>query len=112
MQHGLANALCLLPVMRFNLETSARKYAEIALSFGVNTYGMPVMEAAEKAIDAVEDLMERIAIPACLAEGGVEESDLPLLCEKAYEDSCHLTNPRTCTKEDLMRLYQQAYGKK
>jgi 4-hydroxybutyrate dehydrogenase len=112
MQHGLANALCLIPVMRFNLETSASKYAEVARCFGINTFVMTEKEAAEKAIDAVEDLMGRIGIPTCLAEAGVKESDLPLLCEKAYEDSCHLTNPRPCTQEDLMRLYQQAYGKK
>ena len=112
MQHGLANALCLIPVMRFNLEISAPKYAEIARCFGINTFVMTEKEAAEKAIDAVEDLIAHIGIPTCLAEAGVEESDLPQLCEKAYEDSCHLTNPRSCSQEDLMRLYQQAYGKK
>ena len=112
MQHGLANALCLVPVMRFNLETSAHKYAEVARCFGINTSGMPEMEAAEKGIDAVEELIDRIGIPACLADAGVEEGELPLLCDKAYEDSCHLTNPRSCTKDDLMMLYWQAYGKK
>ena len=112
MQHGLANALCLVPVMKFNLEVSASKYAEVARCFGIDTSVMTEMEAAGKAVAAVEELMERIAIPACLAEAGVDESDLPLLCEKAFDDSCHLTNPRTCTKDDLMMLYREAYGKK
>lgn len=112
MQHGLANALCLVPVMRFNLEISAPKYAQVAGCFGINTFGMTDMEASEKTIEAVEDLIDRIAIPTCLADAGVEEGDLPLLSEKAYEDSCHQTNPRACTKGDLMMLYRQAYGKK
>lgn len=112
MQHGLANALCLVPVMKFNMDTSARKYAEIARCFGINTFGLSEIQAAQKAIEAVEDLMERISIPACLADAGVKQGDLPLLSEKAFEDSCHLTNPRSCTKEDLMMLFRQAYGKK
>jgi 4-hydroxybutyrate dehydrogenase len=112
MQHGLANALCLVPVMRFNLETSAGKYAEVARCFGINTFGMAETEAAEKGVAAVKDLMERIGIPACLADAGVRQSELSLLCEKAFEDSCHLTNPRPCTKEDLMMLYRHAYGKR
>ncbi|MBN2299160.1 MAG: iron-containing alcohol dehydrogenase [Deltaproteobacteria bacterium] len=112
MQHGLANALCLVPVMKFNMEISAHKYAEIARCFGIDTSVMTEMEAAGEAVEAVEDLIDRIAIPACLADAGVAESELPLLCDKAFEDSCHQTNPRPCTKGDLMMLYRQAYGKK
>ncbi len=109
MQHGLANALCLVPVMRFNAEASAQKYASVARCFGINTSGMTDLEAANLAIQAVEDLMERIGIPACLADAGIEEDRLVLLSEKAFEDGCHLTNPRPCTQDDLLMLYRQAY---
>jgi alcohol dehydrogenase class IV len=111
MQHGLANALCLVPVMRFNMEASARKYAVVARGFGINTFGMTDLEAASQAIAAVEDLIRRVGIPATLADAGVEEDLLPLLGRKAFEDGCHQTNPRPCTQEDLLQLFRQAYTK-
>jgi alcohol dehydrogenase class IV len=32
-----------------------------------------------------------------------------MLADKAFEDGCHQLNPRPCTREDLLALYQQAW---
>ncbi|MDT8272292.1 MAG: iron-containing alcohol dehydrogenase [Desulfomonilia bacterium] len=109
MQHGLANALYLVPVMRFNVMASAKEYAMVARCFDINTSGMTDLEAAQTTISAVEDLMTRIGIPGSLAAAGVAESDLTLLSDKAFEDSCHQTNPRPCTRDDLFSLVRQAF---
>ena len=109
-QHGLANAICLVPVMKFNREVSAAEYAKTAQCFGINTFDMPEIEAADKAIAAVIDLNRRIGIPGSLAEVGVKEEQLPLLAKKAFEDPCHQTNPRPCTEQDLLALYRQAFA--
>lgn len=107
-QHGLANAICLVPVMKFNREIAATDYATVATSFGINTFGMSDLEAADKAIEAVANLTKAIGIPATLSEVGVEESHLKELAQKAFLDSCHQTNPRPCTETDLLALYQEA----
>ncbi|MFH1742942.1 MAG: iron-containing alcohol dehydrogenase [bacterium] len=108
-QHGLANAICLPAVMRFNREVSAKEYARVAGIFGVNTHGMPDLEAADRAVEAVVSLNERIGIPARLRDCDVPEDALPELAKKAFEDFCHPTNPRPCTEEDLLRLYKESW---
>lgn len=109
--HGLANAICLAPVMRFNKEVTAAKYADIARCFGINTSGMSELEAADQAIQAIIDLNSRIGIPRSLAEVGVKEEKLETLAQKAFQDPCHQSNPRPCTEQDLLELYKEAYGR-
>lgn len=105
--HGLANAICLVPVMKFNKENCLEEYAEVAACFGINTFDMSREEAAEKAIEAVADLKNRIGIPDKLSDVGVKEKDLEELTEKAFLDGCHQSNPRSCTREDLKELYRE-----
>ncbi len=110
-QHGLANAICLPAVMRFNRDVSAAKYARIAQAFGVDTSGMSDAEAADKAIEAVVGLSRRTGTAKTLAEVGVREEQLVTLSKKAFEDPCHQSNPRPCSQEDLLNLYKEAYGR-
>jgi alcohol dehydrogenase class IV len=108
--HGMANAICLVPVMRFNREVAAPQYAKVAQCFGVNTSGMSSIAAAGKAIEAVVDLNDRIGIPKSLAAAGVKEEQLEMLAKKAFEDPCHGSNPRPCTEQDLLMLYSEAFA--
>ncbi len=108
-QHGLANAICLAPVMDFNKETCPDKYARVAQCFGINTFGMSELEASDAAIDAIEQLNKRLGIPKTLAEVGVKKEQLTTLAKKAFEDPCHQTNPRPCSEEDLLILYNKVY---
>jgi alcohol dehydrogenase class IV len=107
--HGLANAICIGPVMEYNKEVCLDEYAKVAAAFGINTFDMTREEAADKAIEAVADLNERIGIPKRLSDVGVKEEDLEELADKAFLDGCHQTNPRACTREDLMALYRDAF---
>ncbi len=108
-QHGLANAICLVPVMKYNKEVSAVQYVRVAQCFGINTFDMPDLEAADKAIEAITDLNERIGIPKSLDEVGIKEDQLAMLAKKAFEDPCHRSNPRPCTRQDLLMLYKEAF---
>jgi alcohol dehydrogenase class IV len=108
-QHGLANAICLVPVMNFNKEVSAAQYARVAQCFRINTYDIPDIEAADKTIEAIADLNRRIGIPKSLAEIGIKEDQLGVLAKKAFEDPCHQSNPRPCTEQDLLMLYKEAF---
>jgi len=108
-QHGLANAICLAPVMKYNKEVSAAQYARVAQCFGINTFDMSESEAADKAIEAIQDLNKRIGIPKSLGEVGIKEDQLEMLAKKAFEDPCHVSNPRPCTEHDLLMLYKEAF---
>jgi len=63
-------------------------------------------EAADKAIEAVINLNRQIDIPEKLSSVGVKQESLEELADKAFLDGCHQTNPRKCTREDLMNLYK------
>jgi alcohol dehydrogenase class IV len=99
----------MVPAMKFNRQVSASHYARVARCFGINTFGLSDLVAADKAIEAVADLNRRIGIPQSLAELGVTELQFPELVDKAFADPCHQTNPRPCTEADLLLLYQEAY---
>jgi alcohol dehydrogenase class IV len=107
--HGLANALCLVPVMKFNRDAAAKKYGEIARCFGIDITGLSDGEAADRAIGAVEEFVRGLGIPASLAAVGVKEEQLPALAGQAFRDICHRTNPRPCSEEDFLALYREAF---
>ena len=109
LNHGLANALCLPAVMRFNLEAAAGHYARLASLFGVPVRGMPEKDAAARSVAEVEALIERIGIARGLRNHGVPRESLGPLSVKAFEDSCHKTNIRACTQSDLLRLYEESW---
>ncbi|HXG32764.1 MAG TPA: iron-containing alcohol dehydrogenase [Bryobacteraceae bacterium] len=109
LHHGLANALCLPAVMRFNLEEAAPHYARLAALFGAPVHAMTEQEAAERAVSEVEGFIERLGIRRGLRHEGVPRESLPSLAAKAYEDPCHKTNIRPCTQEDLLRLYEESW---
>ncbi|MCD4743475.1 MAG: iron-containing alcohol dehydrogenase [Desulfobacteraceae bacterium] len=109
LQHGLANAICLVPVMEYNIETSAKEYAKVADCFHINTFDMTDIQAAKKAIKAIADLNLRIEIPGSLKDAGVREDQLVEIAAKAFVDPCHQTNPRPCREENLLDILKKAF---
>ena len=90
LHHGLANALMLEPVMRFNLETAARaKFAELAHVVGAG--------AAEDFIPWLMRLKREIGIAPSLSAVGVKPTQISALVDIAEKDICHQTNPRPVT---------------
>jgi len=105
--HGVACAILLPTVMRFNMPVAKAKYVEIAKACGVYKDGMTVDEAAEAACQAIEALSREVGIPQHLSELGIFEKDIPALAEQAINDVCTPGNPRDVTKEDIIELYKQ-----
>ena len=106
--HGLANAVCLAPVMHYNKGAAAKAYAKVAACFGVNTFHMSDFEAAEQAIASVRNLIKRLKIPGSLAELGIQESQLPKIARTAFLDPCHQTNPKACTEDNLLSILKNS----
>jgi alcohol dehydrogenase class IV len=111
LHHGLSNALCLPAVMRFNLEAAAPHYARLAGLFdGVNRRDNGSEEnAATRSIEMVEGMIERLGIARGLRHHGVPRDSLEALSRSAFADSCHKTNIRPCTQEDLLHLYEESW---
>lgn len=105
--HGISNALLLPAVMKFNLDSAAEKYRDIAQALGVNVIGLTAKEAGQKAIEIIADLSKELKIPQTLHEvRGFKEEDIPLLATNATKDVCGLTNPRQATEEELAGIYR------
>ena len=109
--HGVANAVLLPYVMQFNAEYTGEKFREIARMMGVDGVdGMTQEEYRKAAIDAVRQLSIDVGIPQTLKEIGVKAEDLDALTDAAMADVCTGGNPRPCTKELVLGVYQTAFG--
>ena len=124
--HGIANALVICNVMRYNASEKPVKmgtfsqydhphalarYAEIAdyLGLGGKTDG----EKLENLISAIEKLKERVGIKKTIADYGVSEKDflatLDEMTEAAFDDQCTGANPRYPLMSELKQMYMNAY---
>lgn len=105
--HGVACAMLLPTVMRFNMPAALEKYTEIAKACGVWKDGMSNEEAAEAACKAIEDLSARVGTNKRLTDLGITEKDIDALADQAINDVCTPGNPRTVTRDDIVSLYKQ-----
>ena len=125
--HGLANALMITHVIRYNSTDAPFKqaifpqyeyphakerYAEIAdyLDLGGNNLD----EKVEKLVEAIDNLKVEIDIPLTIKEAlpGKEKEfyeQIESLAEQAFDDQCTGSNPRYPLIKDLKELYTQAY---
>jgi 4-hydroxybutyrate dehydrogenase len=109
LHHGLANALCLPAVMKFNLDAAAPHYARLARLYGDHDSSKPEDRQAAEAVTMVEAMIDRLGIKRGLRNHGVPRENLEALSGSAFADSCHKTNIRSCTPDDLLRLYQESW---
>ena len=105
--HGVACAMLLPTVMRFNAPAALPKYVDIAKAVGVYKEGMTQEEAADAACTEIENLSKLVGIPAHLSALGITEKDIDALADQAIEDVCTPGNPRPVTREDIVALYKK-----
>ena len=124
--HGVANALLISQVLRFNAAEvpvkmgtfsqydhphTLERYAEIAdyLRLGGNTDA----EKLEKLIEAIEQLKERVGIRKTIRDYGITEQDflatLDEMTEQAFHDQCTGANPRYPLMSEIKQMYLNAY---
>ena len=104
--HGVANAILLPTVMRYNAEATGEKYRDIEKAMGVEGVDqMTLAQAREAACNAVSQLSEDVGIPRDL-KGIVKEEDIDFLAQSAMDDACRPGNPKDPTKEDIVALYK------
>jgi alcohol dehydrogenase class IV len=100
--HGLANAVLLPEVMRFNQCAAPEKYLAIALAFGAETI--------EDGISRLEAMAGACGIPRKLSALGIEASQVDTLADLAMRVTRLLVNnPREVTRKDAVRIYQALF---
>lgn len=108
MHHGLANALCLPAVMRFNAARKPGVYRRVGIACGLDVMRAPAEEADRQTIDFVKQFMADLGIRPGLANYGVTEEHVEKMAPQAFADGCHLTNPAPVTEADLKQLYLES----
>ncbi len=105
--HGVACAMLLPKVMKFNAPAALPKYVDIAKALGVYKDGMTQQEAADAACTEIDNLSRLVGIPTHLSELGITEKDIDALADQAIVDVCTPGNPREVTRDDIVALYKQ-----
>jgi alcohol dehydrogenase class IV len=108
--HGVANAIHLPHVIRFNAEGGsdiANRYRDIAELFGLETGGSD-SEIGNALASHVSEMTARLGLPTRLSQVGVPEGGIPALVEGAMGDGTTLLNPREPSEEDYAELYRRA----
>jgi alcohol dehydrogenase class IV len=108
--HGVANAINLPHVIRFNSlggSEIADRYRELAEVLGADAGGSDA-EVGDALAGWISELTGRLSLPQRLSEVGVPEAGIPELVEGAMGDGCSLTNARELESEDFEELYKAA----
>ena len=107
--HGIANAMLLPTVMRFNGEVCANRFREILVNIGrPDAANLNDQDVINTFVWMISELSKKVGITQTLKDYGVKEEDLEMLSQKAMNDPCKPRNPREVTKEDFINLYRQA----
>jgi alcohol dehydrogenase class IV len=107
--HGVANAILLPYVMKFNITSNPSKFAKIAEVMGENITGLNEMEAGKKSLDAVVKLSRDVGIPDNLKDVGMDISKIDKLAEDSMKSGNVFSNPRKNTIDDIKQIFKDAY---
>ena len=124
--HGVANALMIDEVLRFNAaEVPAKmgtfpqydhphtlaRYAEVADYLGIK--GKNDSEKLENLIKAIDELKEKVGIKKTIKDYGIDEQNfldrLDEMVEQAFDDQCTGANPRYPLMSEIKQMYLNAY---
>lgn len=107
--HGVANAILLPTVMRFNGAVCADRFREILIHIGrPDARDLNDGDVINTFVWMIEELSKSVGVTQRVADVGCKEEDLDMLADKAMEDPCKPGNPREVSKEDFIRLYREA----
>ena len=107
--HGVANALLLPHVLKFNGVVCPQLYRNMGYAFGLDMSEATDEEAIDKVVEAVKELSVKLNIPQTLREIGIPRDMIPTLANQAINDACTPGNPREVTVEDIIDIYESAY---
>ncbi|MGN0761163.1 MAG: bifunctional acetaldehyde-CoA/alcohol dehydrogenase [Christensenellales bacterium] len=124
--HGVANALMIDEVIRYNANDNpvkmgtfpqykypqcTKRYADVATALGLK--GDTDAEKVEALIAAIDELKEKVGLPKTIKDAGVDEekflTTLDQMVEDAFDDQCTGANPRYPLMSEIKQMYLNAY---
>ena len=109
--HGIANAMLLPTVMRFNGEdpATAQRFREVLVNIGrPDAEHLNDQDVINTFVWMISELSKTVGITTTIKDYGAKEEDFEMLAEKAMNDPCKPGNPRDVSKEDFIELYRRA----
>ena len=106
--HGIANAMLLPTVMKFNGEVCYERFREILKELGYNADKYTKEEVIKTFVNKIQELSEEVGITTKITDYGAKEEDFEMLALKAMEDPCKPGNPRDVSKEEFIELFRKA----
>ena len=106
--HGLANAILLPTVMRFNGQdpATAQRFREILVRIGrPDAEHLNDQDVINTFVWMISELSKAVGITQTIKDYGAKEEDFEMLAEKAMEDPCKPGNPREVSKEDFRKSF-------
>jgi alcohol dehydrogenase class IV len=111
--HGLSNAMLLPAVTRFSLNAALPRYAEAARAMGFAGPEEGDQAAAARLVEELTALNRDLAVPSPRAYG-IDEAKwtalLPMMADQALASGSPANNPRVPGREEIIGLYQEAWG--
>lgn len=109
--HGIANAMLLPTVMRFNGEDTktAQRFREILVNIGrPDAEHLNDQDVINTFVWMISELSKAVGITTTIKDYGAKEEDFEMLADKAMNDPCKPGNPREVSKEEFIELYRKA----
>ena len=113
--HGLANAILLREVIRYNCRERnvLEKYAALTCKVNLSKLSDPPEYAVKTLTAAIELLMKAMKMPASIRETGIEEAayleQLDNMTANAMRDHCMESTPYPMKKEDIRQILKSVY---
>ena len=106
--HGIANAMLLPTVMKFNGEVCYERFRDILKELGYPAEKYTKEEVIKTFVEKIQGLSEEVGITTTIKDYGAKEADFEMLADKAMKDPCKPGNPREVTKEQFIELFRKA----
>ena len=106
--HGIANAILLPHVMKYNGEVCYERFRDILIALGEPAKNMSKEGVIYTMVQKIKELSASVGITQTVSDVGGREEDLEMLAKKAMNDACTPGNPRTPSVEDIIKIYREA----
>lgn len=108
--HGECNAILLQHVIDYNFQAVPERYIAVGEALDLKMRGMPAEDSKQVLLQAIRHLQNEAGVGRSLTDLGVQKADLPALAEKAVQDVCMATNPRSAGRKEIEEIYEKALG--
>jgi alcohol dehydrogenase len=108
--HGVALALLLPEILRFNLPVRTERMADVALALGVGDTRADAWRNAEAAIGAITALRHEVGLDRLIGDFGITEADFGQIAADVLDDEMLASTPRPPTGDDIRAILLASRG--